>query len=139
MINKKINNHKKMIFGFTAFIILFLILNFTPPIMFANGWIQFGDRAENLEQHRLDEYNNFPFRREASNSDFDNFYFINLRFWNNMTVAQTAQDNNESVSWELIFPGIYKVEQNRKGSYVNSFEIKRGNSSWYCDYYATDI
>ena len=78
-------NYKKNIISIVILLCIVLILYFTPPIMLADGWIEFGSRADSFETHMLDEYNNFPFRREASNSDFDNFYFINLRIWEKIT------------------------------------------------------
>ena len=131
------HGRKKIILA--GVLVLFLILYFTPPIMFVNGWIEFGSKADSPEMHMLDEYNNFPFRREADNSDIDNFYFINLRIWEKMTVTQILYENDENGICESIFPGVYRVENTRKGAYVNSFEIKRGKTLWFCDYYANKM
>ena len=81
-----------------------LILYFTPPIMLADGWIEFGSRADSFETHMLNEYNNFAFRREASNSDFDNFYLINLRSWEKMSITRIVYDGDKNTTCELIFP-----------------------------------
>lgn len=132
-------NCKKTIISVVILLCVFFILYFTPPIMFVNGWIEFGSKADSPEMHMLDEYNNFPFRREADNSDIDNFYFINLRIWEKMTVTQILYENDENGICESIFPGVYRVENTRKGAYVNSFEIKRGKTLWFCDYYANKM
>nr|WP_296957445.1 hypothetical protein [uncultured Mediterraneibacter sp.] len=132
-------NCKKDIISVVILLCIFLILYFTPPIMFVNGWIEFGSKADSQEMHMLDEYNNFPFRREADNSEADNFYFINLRIWEKMTVTQILYENDENTVCETIFPGVYRVENTRKGAYVNSFEIKRGKTLWFCDYYANKM
>ncbi|RGF07456.1 hypothetical protein DW256_04150 [Ruminococcus sp. AM22-14LB] len=132
-------NYKKNIISIVILLCIVLILYFTPPIMLAAGWIEFGSRADSFETHILDEYNNFPFRREASNSDFDNFYFINLRIWEKMSITRIVYNGDKNTTCELIFPGVYRVENTRKGAYVNSFEIKRGKTLWFCDYYANEM
>ena len=131
--------YKKNIISIVILLCIVLILYFTPPIMLADGWIEFGTRADSFETHMLNEYNNFPFRREASNSDFDNFYFINLRIWEKMSITRIVYDGDKNTTCELIFPGVYRVENTRKGAYVNSFEIKRGKTLWFCDYYANEM
>ena len=55
-------NYKKNIISIVILLCIVLILYFTPPIMLADGWIEFGSRADSFETHMLDEYNNFPFR-----------------------------------------------------------------------------
>lgn len=52
-------NYKKNIISIVILLCIVLILYFTPPIMLADGWIEFGSRADSFETHMLDEYNNF--------------------------------------------------------------------------------
>ena len=72
-------------------------------------------------------------------TDFDNFYFINLRICEKMSITRIVYDGDKNTTCELIFPGVYRVENTRKGAYVNSFEIKRGKTLWFCDYYANEM
>lgn len=67
------------------------------------------------------------------------FYFINLRIWEKMSITRIVYDGDKNTTCELIFPGVYRVENTRKGAYVNSFEIKRGKTLWFCDYYANEM
>ena len=117
--------YKKNIISIVILLCIVLILYFTPPIMLADGWIEFGSRADSFETHMLDEY--------------DNFYFINLRSWEKMSITRIVYDGDKNTTCELIFPGVYRVENTRKGAYVNSFEIKRGKTLWFCDYYANEM
>jgi hypothetical protein len=47
--------YKKNIISIVILLCIVLILYFTPPIMLADGWIEFGSRADSFETHMLDE------------------------------------------------------------------------------------
>ena len=49
--------YKKNIISIVILLCIVLILYFTPPIMLADGWIEFGSRADSFETHMLNEYN----------------------------------------------------------------------------------
>ena len=56
-----------------------------------------------------------------------------------MSITRIVYDGDKNTTCELIFPGVYRVKNTRKGAYVNSFEIKRGKTLWFCDYYANEM
>lgn len=46
-------NYKKNIISIVILLCIVLILYFTPPIMLADGWIEFGSRADSFETHMV--------------------------------------------------------------------------------------
>lgn len=109
--------------------------------MFAKGLPIFGKksvRSENNFDH-LGDCSDFTSRKVYYTTDFDYFYFINLRFWENLGIEQLQYYiPTDEPKVKKINPFIYSVEQNLKYSYINSFGVSRGSDFWYFDYYARD-
>ena len=132
---------KKKYFAIPILLLLCALIIFTPPVMFAKGLPIFGKksvRSENNFDH-LGDGSDFTSRKVYYTTDFDYFYFINLRFWENLGIEQwqyyipTDEPNVKKIN-----PFVYSVEQNLKYSYINSFGVSRGRDFWYFDYYARD-
>lgn len=132
---------KKKYFAIPILLLLCALIIFTPPVMLAKGLPIFGKksvRSENNFDH-LGDGSDFTSRKVYYTTDFDYFYFINLRFWENLEIEQLQYYiPMDEPKIKKINPFIYSVEQNLKYSYINSFGVSRDTDFWYFDYYARD-
>lgn len=124
-------------------ILIILILLLLPPVMICKGGIVLGKRTENFDNAENHIYTAEQMSNMAAphtTSDFDYFFFVNFRFWENIEITQIQFLNKiEQPRITKYFGCIYRVEQNRRHSYLNSFAVSRGKSHWYFDYYAVEI
>ena len=138
---RSISMKKKNFIFITCLLIFIFITIFSPPIMFAHGLPILGKKSEKSENNfdHLGDGSDFTSRKVYYTTDFDHFYFVNLRFWENLEIEQLQYYvPTDTPEIKKINPFLYSVEQNLKYSYINSFGVSRGNDFWYFDYYARD-
>ena len=138
---RSISMKKKNFIFITCLLIFIFITIFSPPIMFAHGLPILGKNSEKSENNfdHLGDGSDFTSRKVYYTTDFDHFYFVNLRFWENLDIEQLQYYvPTDAPEIKEISPFLYSVEQNLKYSYINSFGVSRGNDFWYLDYYARD-
>ena len=132
---------KKNFIFITCLLIFIFITIFSPPIMFAHGLPILGKKSEKSENNfdHLGDGSDFTSRKVYYTTDFEHFYFVNLRFWKTLEIEQLQYYvPTDTPKIKKINPFLYSVEQNLKYSYINSFGVSRGNDFWYFDYYARD-
>lgn len=119
--------HKKIIFA--GIIILFLaVIFFSPPIMIAKYSPILGTRTENFDDPAgHDGVKELPYRKHHTTTDFEYFYFLNFRFWEELKIQQIKyKDSTPDAEVKKILPFLYSAEQNQKYTYQNTFGVQRG-------------
>lgn len=109
-------------------ILSFLLLYSLPPIMFANGAPIIGNKS--------DFYPENPLQKTYYSIDFENFYVLNFRFWEELKINRIFS-NDASINVRKIFPILYTINHtpNKIDKYI--FSIQRSSSKWYFEYFAT--
>lgn len=130
-------SRKRILIIAVAIVILIYCL---PPVMFCKDGIVLGQKTADFSEpyvHASQPEGGFPFGKIHYTTDFDNFYVINLKFWEKLKISQAIYlQNNEEIVEHQIAPFLYSVKQNQKYSHLNTYEVKRGNDCWYFDYWS---
>ena len=109
--------------------------------MFAHGLPILGKKSEKSENNfdHLGDSSDFTSRKVYYTIDFNHFYFVNLRFLENLEIKQLQYYvPTDAPEIKEMTPFLYSVEQNLKYSYINSFSVSRGENFGHFDYYARD-
>lgn len=134
----QIKNRKKLILIAVIVIAIICVLFFAPPIMIAKGLPILGKNTEDFSNpwdHIDEQKTQQPYVRAHSSSDFNNFYFLNLKFWEKLDIQQVEYlDEVEDAQVTRILPFLYSAKQTLRSTYRNTFGIKRGDTCWYFDY-----
>lgn len=124
---------------FLIIIGFFVLFFFMPPVMICKGGLVFGKNAskyDSVETYMHEQYtsvNNIVYYT----TDFENFYVINFKFWQEIKIRQSEfLENHEEIKERKINPWLYAVEQNQKQKTLNMYEVKRGKHCWYFAYFA---
>lgn len=147
VIERKVEIMSKRKWGIKIILIVILLLIlylcfFAPPIMICKDGPILADRASGYDDSEayIDEAYNDVDKNVHYTTDFDYFYVINFRFWEQIEIRQfDFLNNNEEIKEAQINPWMYKVPQNQKDSDVNMFEVSRGENVWYFSYFAALI
>lgn len=131
----------KLIGGAVVLAALVSLFFFAPPVMVSRGGIDLGYYDENFENpyaHLADDALAFENRNVHDTSDFEHFYFLNFKFWEELEIRQAEYAGaKKAAEVKKLLPFLYSVEQNQKNSPHNAFGVRRGDKGWYFDYYTT--
>ena len=109
-----------------------------PPILICKGGIEIGKSTENINKSSEQTYASDLLNRHYHKScSFDYFYFINLKFWQDISIKQLdfIKSNKQEAVPEKLNPFFYKINQNLPDYSFNFFEVTRGNDKWQYSYY----
>ena len=111
-----------------AIILMGIVVYVSPPIMFVKGAPILGNKCSS--------YNEKIGKKIYYATDFENFYILNLKFWEKLEIERLFANENHSIDIEKKLPVLYTIRHipNENDSY--SFRVKRMTSCWYFDYYA---
>lgn len=130
-------NYRKLVFCVLLIIGIYYFLSF-PPILICKGGIEIGNSTESInntiEQASASDFFNRHYHKSCS---FDYFYFINLKFWQDINIKQldVIESNKQEAVPEKINPFLYRINQNLPDHSFNFFEVTRKNEKWNYSYY----
>lgn len=107
---------------------------FSPPVLICRGGIEYGIDDNPIEQAYTSNLLNRHFHKPSS---FDYYYFLNLKFWQDLNIKQLdiiKSKSHEAIP-EKINPFLYRIDQNLPDHSFNFFEVTRGDDEWYYSYY----
>lgn len=128
-------HYKKAIISILLVIGICIII-FSPPILICKGGIENGIRVEDIHNSAELSYTseNSKFHKPRS---FDYFYFINFKFWQDLSIEQLdiIQSETQDAVPEKLNPFLYRINQNLPDHSFNFFGVTRGDDQWYYRYY----